>query len=171
MGERRTQDSALFSSTWWGRAVEPGTDPWWKEAETGDSPWCQVRRTPGGLPGRDCVHPDSFSSSCFSWLVSASGCEAVQLPRTLQHSHRHLQSAQPCSSGAEARAGTGFSAGAVSGHGSPPLPLCWPCLLLSPAGLFLQEVFPAPPTHLCLQRAHPDSFLGAYSQSPFLGLH
>lgn len=108
-----TRDSTPFSSTWWGRAVEPGTDP-----------WCQVRRTPGGLPGRDCVHPDGFSSSCFGWLVSASGCEAVQLPRALQHSHRHLQSAQPCSSRAEARTGTGFSVGAVGGHGRPPLSLC-----------------------------------------------
>ena len=36
-GDGGTQDSSVpASSTWWGWAVEPGTDPWWKEAETGD---------------------------------------------------------------------------------------------------------------------------------------
>lgn len=99
MGKRRTPQSL---------PPPPGGDGLWNQGQIpggrrlkrGTEPRRQLRRTPGGLPWRDCVRPGGFSSLCFGSLASACGCErvqlALQLPRDLQHSHRHLQSAQPC---------------------------------------------------------------------------
>lgn len=174
-GDGKTQDSSVpASSTWWGWAVEPGTDPWWKEAETGD-------RAPGANSG---THLEVFPGGTVSTLTASLVCASARWYQPVGVSESSLHCSCPVTfstatdtcrapSPAEAQAGRDF-AGTVGGCGRTPFSLCWPrlpCFPPSPAGLLLQEIFPAHPTHLCLQRAHLDSCLGAYSQSPFsLGL-
>lgn len=144
----------------------------------GQSPWCQLRHMPGGLPWRDCV-PPAASLVC----VLAGGYQPVGV----RESTLHRSCPAPFSAAAEAcrapsaaprsrgprwsRLLRGRCRGPWESSALAVLALS-PRFPLSSAGLFLQEVFPAHPTHLCLQCVHLNSFWGASSQSPFsLGLH